>query len=155
MLDVRKMVGEALKGADAILGPSDGPVKGHALHHLRMSDAESDDRTAAHAAAQEMGALEAQVIQQSPPLSDVVRPGDTLDAAARLAAFAPVEDNAGVFLGQVLEQLDPRVHTLRLPLVQGRIEPGGRVHQERRPVADHLVARLNAVDKSGRQVNLL
>ncbi len=108
-----------------------------------------------HAAAHEMGALEFQVLEQALALRHVVRPGDALDSTARLPSLAPVENDAGVFLRQVIEQLDAGVHALRGPLVQGRIEPGGRVHEQRRPVADHLVAGLDAVDERGGHVSRL
>jgi hypothetical protein len=58
-------------------------------------------------------------------LVDVVRPGDALDTPARLPGLAPVEDDAGVFLRQVVEQLDARAHALRRPLVERRVESRG------------------------------
>src|SRR5712691_11639558 len=89
------------------------------------------------------------MIEQSLALRDVVRPGHALDAAARLAAFAPVEHDAGVFFRQVVEQFYLGVDALRRPLVQSGIEAGGRVHQERRPRAPHVVACRDAVDDCG------
>jgi len=129
LLDVGEMVGEALVRADTVFRAAHRPVENHANHSLWMGDAEGDHRAAAHATAHEMRALEIQVIEQAPPLCDVVRPGDALDAAARLPGLAPVENDAAVFFRQVIEELDPRVHTLRFPLVQGRIEARRRVHQ--------------------------
>src|SRR6184192_893789 len=106
---------------------------------------------AAHAGAHEMRAPDVQMVQQSLALRHVVRPGDALDAAAGLAALAPVEDDAAVLFRQVLEELDPGVDALRAPLLHRRIEAAWRVHQQRRPGADQLVARLDAVDDDLRQ----
>ncbi len=75
-----------------------------------------------------------------------MRPGHALDAAARLAAFAAVEHDAGVVLRQMIEQLDLGVDALRRPGLDHGIEAAGRVHQQRRPGADDLVARRDAVD---------
>src|SRR5207249_12100511 len=118
LFDVREMIGEALVRADTVSRAADRPVQDHAHHHLGMGDAESDDRAAAHAAAHEMRALELQVLEQAFALRDVVRPADALDAAARLPGLASVEDQAGIFWGQMTEQLDPGIHALRFPLVQ-------------------------------------
>ena len=70
-------------------------------------------RSSAHAAAHDVRALDAEMIEQAFALRDVMRPGHALDAAARLAAFAAVEHDAGVFLRQVIEQLDLGVDALR------------------------------------------
>ena len=74
-------------------------------------------RTAAHAAAHEMRALDAEMVEQALALRHVVRPGHALDAAARLAAFAAVEHDAGVVLRQMIEQLDLGVDALRRPFL--------------------------------------
>src|SRR5260221_14535153 len=107
-----------------------------------MGDAESDDRAAAHTAAHEMGALEVEMLEQALPLGDVVRPGDALDAAARLPGFAPVEHDAAGFFRQMIEAPDPRVHALRFPLVQGRSEARGCLPPQGRAVADAVVVSI-------------
>ena len=62
------------------------------------------------------------------------------------SAFAPVEDDAGIFLGQVLHHPGARIDALRRPFLQARVEAGRRIHQERRAFADDFVARGNSVD---------
>src|SRR5438046_1400847 len=90
---------------------------------------------ATHAAAHDVRAFDAQVLEQQLSVPRVMRPGDELEASGRLAALAPVEHDAAEFLRQVLEQLDARVDALRAPLLDGRVESARRVHEERRPVA--------------------
>src|SRR5437763_14406504 len=99
-----------------------------------MRDGKSRDRAAAHAGAHEVRAPDVQMLQQSLALRHVVCPGDALDAAAGLAALAPVEDDAAVLFRQVLEELDPGVDALRAPLLYRRIEAAWRIHrsEERR-----------------------
>src|SRR2546425_11026201 len=145
------MVGKTLVALDAVSGAAHRPIEDHAQRGLRVGHAESGDRAAAHAGTHDVRALDAQMIQQPLALRNVVRPGDALDAAAGLAALAPVEDDAAVFFRQVLEELDPGVDALRAPLLYRRIEAARRVHQQRRPGADQLVARLDAVDDDLRQ----
>src|SRR5258708_34612936 len=116
-----------------------------------MREGKSRDGAAAHAGAHDVRAPDVQMIQQSLALRHVVRPGDALDAAARLAALAPVEDDAAVLLRPVLEELDAAVDALRAPLLHRRIEATWRIHQQRRPGADRLVARPDAVDDDLRQ----
>ena len=91
LLHEGEMLGEALVAVDAVLGAAHRPVQHHAQRRLRMRHAERHHRAAAHAAAHEVRALDAEMIEQALALRDVVRPGDALDAAARLAALAPVE----------------------------------------------------------------
>src|SRR5438094_599828 len=93
-----------------------------------------------------MRALDAEVLEQSLALLCVVRPGDRLDAPARLAALAAVEGDAAVFLRQMLEQLDARIHALRAPLLDGGVEAARRVHEERRSFAYDFIVGRNAVD---------
>src|SRR6267143_7048194 len=106
------MVGKTLLSLDAVLGTAYRPIEGHAQRGLRVGHAESGDRAAAHAGAHDVRALDAQMVQQSLALRHVVRPGDALDAAAGLAALAPVEGDAGIFLRQVIEELDAAVDAL-------------------------------------------
>jgi hypothetical protein len=61
-----------------------------------------------------------------------------------------VEHDAGVCRRQVVEQLDLGVDALGRPFLDRRVEAAGRVHQERRPAADDLVAGRDAVDDRGR-----
>src|SRR3989454_10220076 len=145
------MVGKTLVALDAVLGAAYRPIEDHAQRSLRVGHAESGDRAAAHASAHDVRAPDVQMVQQSLALRRVMRPGDPLDAAARLAALAPVEDDAAVLFRQVLEELDPGVDALRAPLLYCRIEAAWRVHQQRRPGADQLVARLDAADDDVRQ----
>ena len=105
------------------------------------------DRRAAHAAAHEMRALDAEMIEQPFTLGDEMLPGDALHPAARLAAFAAVEQDAGKTLRQMIEQFYPGVAAERRPRLDHRVEAAGRVHQKRRPGADHLVTRRDAVDR--------
>src|SRR5258705_283578 len=80
-----------------------------------MGDRERHHARAAHAATHDVRALDAEVLEQQLPLPRVVRPGDELDAAGGLPALAAVEDDAFVFLRQVLEKLDACVDALRAP----------------------------------------
>src|SRR5882672_8744260 len=119
------MVHKALMRLDAVLRAADRPVQHQADDACRMRDGKSRDRAAAHAGAHDVRAPDVQMIQQSLALRHVVRPGDALYAAARLLAFAPVEDDAAVLFRQVLEELDPGVDALRAPFLHRRIEAPG------------------------------
>src|SRR5207237_1589758 len=88
LLDVGKMLCKPLMAADAILGAANRPEQDHAQHHPRMHHRESGDRSAAHAAAHDVSALDLEMIEQSFPLCHVMRPGDPLDATAGLPALA-------------------------------------------------------------------
>jgi hypothetical protein len=68
-----------------------------------MGDGERNNRCAAHAAAHEMRACNVQMLEQPFALRDVMPPGDRLDPPARLAAFAPVEQDAGEMRRQMIE----------------------------------------------------
>src|SRR5216684_436816 len=111
------MIRKALVALDAVLRSADRPIKDQAQRGLGMGHAERGDRAAAHAGAHDVRALDLQVLEQSLALRHVVRPGNAFDAAARLAALAPVEDDAAVFLRQVVEQLDAGVYALSAPLL--------------------------------------
>jgi hypothetical protein len=111
-----------------------------------MGDGEGGDRRAAHAATHQVRALDAEMIEQAFALRDEMLPGDALDPAARLAAFAAVEQDAGKTLWQMIKQLDPGVAAERRPRLNHGVEAAGRVHQERRPGAERFVARRDAVD---------
>ena len=91
-----------------------------------------------------------QMVEQAFALRDVMRPGHGLDAAAGLAAFAAVEQDAGEVLRQMIEQLDLGVDALRRPGLDHRVEAARRVHQDRRAGADDLIARRDAVDVDAR-----
>src|SRR5579871_2685714 len=93
-----------------------------------------------------MRARNAEIVEQAFALGDVVGPGDRLDAAARLAAFAAIERNAGEFLRQVIEEPDLRVDAERRPGFDDGIEAARRIHQKRRSAAQDLVTRGNAVN---------
>ena len=98
LLHKGEVLGEALMAGDAIFGAPHRPIQHHALYHFRMQHAKSRDGTTTHAAAHQMRAFDLQMFEQAFTLRDVVRPGDAFDAPARLAAFAPVEHEAGVVL---------------------------------------------------------
>ena len=142
-----EMLREALVRLHAVLRAADRPPQEHAHRRLRMRHRECHHARAAHAAAHHVRALDAQVLEQELSVPRVMRPGDELDASRRLAALAPVEHDAAEFLRQVLEQLDARVDALRGPFLDRRVEAARRVHQDRRPVAQHLIARAQSVDQ--------
>src|SRR4051812_5939983 len=110
------MLRETLVGLDAVLRAADGPPQDHAQRRLRIGDGEGHDAGAAHAAADQVRALDLQVLEEQFALPRIVRPRDRLHAAAGLAALAPVEGDALEFLRQVLEQLDARIDALAAPL---------------------------------------
>ena len=147
LLDERQVLREARMRLDAVLRAADRPPEQHAQRRRGIRDAERHDARAAHAAAHEMRALDAEMLEQRFAVPRVMRPGDELDAAAGGAAFAPVEHDAAIALRQMIEQLHARIHALRAPLVDRRVEAAGRVHQQWRPVAQHLVVRTQPVDQ--------
>src|SRR5207253_5284812 len=99
-------------------------------------DRECNDGCAAHAAAHEVRALDAEMVEEPLGLQHEVLPADRLDASARLAAFAPVERDARVVLREVVERLHPGVDTERGPFLDGGVIAAGREHHERRAAAD-------------------
>src|ERR1700719_3988071 len=101
-----KMLGKTLVARDAVFGAADRPVQDHARNHLRMRDGKRRDRRAAHAATHQMRAFDAEMVEQPLTLRDKMLPGDALDPAAGLAAFAAVEQDAGKTLRQMIEQFD-------------------------------------------------
>src|SRR6185437_7579561 len=115
-----------------------------------MRDPERGDRRAAHAAAHEVRALDAEMIEQRSSLRDVARPRDMLDAAPRLPAFAAVEDDAAVTRRQVVHQFHARIYAEARPFLDRGVEAARRVHEERRARAHHLVARADAVEDRAR-----
>jgi len=118
------------------------------MHHR-----ERQHRAAAHAAAHDVGALDLEMVQQSLALRHVLRPGHALDPAARRPAFAPVEQDAGVFFRQMVDELDLGVDAERRPFLDRGVEAAGRVHQQRRSGARDLVAGGDAVDDRGRHIS--
>src|SRR5580704_17207459 len=131
--DESEMFGKTLVARDAVFGATDWPVEDHAQHHAGMRDGKGRDRRAAHAAAHQMRALDAEMIEQTFALGDEMPPGDALDPAAGLAAFAAVEQDAGKTLRQMIEQFYPGVAAERRPRLDHGVEAAGRVHQQRRP----------------------
>jgi len=111
-----------------------------------MRHGESGDRRTAHAAAHEMRALHAQMIEQARRLTHVMLEGDALHAPARLAAFAPVEGDAGEVLREPFERLHLRVNAKARPLLDNGVEAAGRKQKQWRAGARHLIARAHAVD---------
>src|SRR5688500_209533 len=99
-----------------------------------------------------MRILDAEMLQQPFALFRIVRPADRLDAAAGAAGFAPVERDAGVVPRQVVEELELLVDAEGRPLLDSRIEAAARVKQNWRAGAQHLVARLDAIDARRRHL---
>src|SRR5690349_19854407 len=93
-----------------------------------------------------MRAPHAEMVEQRLSLGDIVLPRNHLDPPARAAAFAPVEDDAAERLRQMIEEPRARIHALRAPLLERRVEAARRVHEERRAVADDLVVRADAIE---------
>src|SRR5215510_10202057 len=118
------MIGESLAAVDPVFRPTNRPIENQAQHRLAVSDAKRKDRAASHTAAHQMRTLDIQVVQQSFALGDVVVPRETFDTASGLTAFAPVENDAAKFFGEVFQNLDPCVNALRRPLLQSCIESG-------------------------------
>src|SRR6185437_1187325 len=87
------------------------------------------------------------MVEQPFALRHVMRPGDALHPAAGLAAFAAVERDAGKMLRQVIKEFYAGIHALRRPGLHHRIESARRVHQKRRARAEHVVTRVNAIDR--------
>ena len=79
-----------------------------------------------------MRLVDAEMVEQALALFGVVRPGDGLDVPAGVAAFAPIEHDAAVVLGQVIEELDLLVDAVGRPLLDRRVEAARRIHQQRR-----------------------
>src|SRR5262245_17460469 len=146
LLHVREMLREAQVTGDPVLRTAHRPPEQEAARRLRVRDAEGDRRGASHAATHDMRAIDIQMTEQSVSLPHVVGPRDALDAAARRAGLAAVEDDALKVLRQVIENLDPRVDAERRPLLERRVEAAGREHQQRHAAADDFVARADAVD---------
>src|SRR5580704_19011119 len=144
------MFGKTLVARYAVFGAADRPVQDHARNHVRMRDGKRRDRRAAHAAAHQMRALDAEMVEQAFALRDEMPPGDALDPPAGLAAFAAVEQDAAKTLWQMIEQFYPGVAAKRRPRFDHGVEAAGRVHQQRRSGANHLVARGDAVDDRAR-----
>src|SRR6202046_4641665 len=73
--DEGKMLGKTLVARYAVFGAADRPIQDHARHHVGMRDGKRRDRRTAHAAAHEMAALDAEMIEQSLTLRDEMLPG--------------------------------------------------------------------------------
>jgi hypothetical protein len=84
---------------------------------------------------------DAQVVEEPLALGRVILPGDPLHAPARLTGLTAVKGDARVVLRDLLENPGLLVQAERPPVLQPRVEPAGREHQQRRPVAEQLVAR--------------
>ncbi len=129
--DEVQVIGEALMARQPVFDPADRPVQHHALHHFRVRSGERRNRRTAHAAAHEMRARDAEMIEQTFALRDEVLPGHRLDAPARLSAFAAVEHDAGEVLRQMFDHFGLAVDAERRPRLHHRVEAAGGVHQER------------------------
>ena len=135
---------------DPVPSTSRGRVQHHGGGRFRPGGRENGGHRAPDAAAHQVGAGDAEMVEQPLALGRVVRPGDPLDAAAGRARLAPVEQHARVGLGQLVHQPQPRVDAKRRPVGQRRAEPARGEQQQRRAVAPDLVARGDAVDNGGR-----
>jgi hypothetical protein len=123
------MLGKASMSLDAKPGATDRPVKNHAEHRLRILYGIGNDRTDAHASAQQVCRFDAEMLQQAPALFDVVIPCDAFDTAAGLTGLPTIENNALILFRQMVKQPDTRIHAQRRPLIECRVESTGRVHQ--------------------------
>ena len=149
------MVGEALVARHAVFGAADRPIEYEARDHVGMGHCKRRHRRTAHAAAHQKGPRNVQMVEQSFALRDVMRPGHGLEAAAGLTAFAAVEQDAGVGLRQMVEELDLGVDALRRPSLDHGVKTARRVHQDRRPGADDFIMRRDAVDVDARHAQPL
>jgi len=86
-----------------------------------------------------VGPVDAEVVEQADRLGDVLVPGEPLEAAAGPAGLAAVEDDAGVALGERVDEAEVRVAAEGRPVLQARVEPAGAEHEHGRPLADGLV----------------
>ena len=85
------------------------------------------------------------MVEQPGPLTDIMVPGNALDPSARLPVFPPVEQDAFVFLGEVVQQLDALIDPQVGPLLDPGIEPTRRIHQQGGAVAPDLISRCDPV----------
>ncbi len=154
LFDVRQMLGESRVAVDSILRAADRPPQHEAPRRLRVRNTKRDRGRAPHAAAQDVRAVDAEMLEQSISLLHVMRPRDPLDPAAGLTRFTSIEDDAHVRSRQVIEHLDPRVHAERCPLVQRRVETARREHEQGHAGPSHFVSCRDAVDDRGRQPRL-
>ncbi len=92
----REVLGEARVLLEPVLHPAGRGVQHHAEHPVRVRHRDAGARRAADAAAHQVGALDAEVVEQADGLGDVVRPGDPLHPPTGPAGLAPVEGDAGV-----------------------------------------------------------
>src|SRR5689334_11567407 len=92
------------------------------------------------------------MLEQRQTLSRVAVPREPLDASTRLPRLTPIEHDASVLVGKMIEQLDAGVDALRRPLVERCVEPTRREHEDRGAVAEHFVARGNSVEDDNRHV---
>src|SRR5947208_7199625 len=98
---------------------------------------------APNAATHDVRTLDTEMVEETEALRGVVVPGQPLETSAGLAGLALVEDDARERAGQVGEKAKAFVDAERAPVLDRRVEPSRREHEQRRPFADHLVARAN------------
>ena len=109
-----------------------------------------DDDRAADAAAHEVRALDAELVEERDSLPRVVGPGDPLDSPAGLARLALVERDTGEVPLEPVEEAQPLVDPEGRPVLERAVEAAGGEEQQRRAVAAHLVAGLDPVAGRGR-----
>ena len=115
LVDVSEVLCNARMAPNTVTRTTDRPVQNHATDDLGMGHGESQHRATTHAAAEQVCAVLAEMLEQALALSDVIVPRDRLDAPAGLTGLATIEDDAAVRLWQMLEQLDARVDAERRP----------------------------------------
>ena len=88
LFDERKVLRKAQVRVDAILRAADRPEQQQAPRGLRVRDRERHCGAAAHAAAHDVRALDAEVLEQTESLAHVVRPGQMLDPSTWTHAYS-------------------------------------------------------------------
>src|SRR5258708_33772115 len=114
---IRDMLGEPRVTGDAIGRAADGPPQEQTQRRLWMRDRERDRGRASHAPAQDVCARDAEVIEESERLTNVMRPRDALDAAAGLPGLTAVGDEAPTPLRHMFENPAARARGERRPHV--------------------------------------
>src|SRR5260221_7834512 len=101
------MFRKTLVRPDPILRTADRPPVDHAESRFRIGGGEGHHARAAHAAADQMGPIDAELLQQELAVNRVMPPGHRLDATARFAPLA-------VHRKLLLEALRSEEHTSEL-----------------------------------------
>src|SRR5262249_17683729 len=84
--------------------------------------------------------VDPEMVEEADPLRGVVGPPHPLDPPAGQPRLAPVERDAGVRGAYPLEQPEPGIDAKCGPVLQARVEPARRLHEDRLTRPAHLVA---------------